>query len=97
MCRCTTGGGDGTLSQYLNEYSRDAVLPLSQTSTSNGLLDVDEINDGDLLSANIDNMHVILSDLRTPTRDLRPCSTLPVTSRSAASCEFYYSPRSQDV
>jgi len=76
-------GGDGNLSQYLNDYGRDAVLPMSQTSTSSsggGLLDVDEINHGDLLSADIDNMHVILSDLRTPTRDLRT-STLPVTSR----------------
>jgi len=74
-------GGDGNLSQYLNDCGRDSLLPMSQTSTSSGLLDVDEISDGDLLSADIGNMHVILSDLRTPTRDLRT-SSLPVTSKS---------------
>ena len=80
-------GGDGNLSQYLNDYGRDGVLPLSQTSTSSGLLDVDEINDGDLLSADIENMHVILSDLRTPTRDIR-VSSLPATSRTNLSALF---------
>ena len=86
MC-VTVSGGDGNLSQYLNEYGHDSVLPLSQTSTSGGLLDVDEINHGDLLSADIGNMHVILSDLRTPTRDLRTTS-LPVASRSNLSALF---------
>lgn len=83
-------GGDGNLSQYLNDCGRDNLLPLSQTSTSSGgLLDVDEINDGDLLSADIGNMHVILSDLRTPTRDIRTTAThLPVTSRSNLTALF---------
>jgi len=80
-------GGDGNLSQYLNDCGRDSLLPLSQTSTSSGLLDVDEISDGDLLSADIGNMHVILSDLRTPTRDLR-ITHLPVTSKSNLSALF---------
>ena len=48
---------------------------------------MDEISDGDLLSADIGNMHVILSDLRTPTRDLR-ITHLPVTSRSNLSALF---------
>jgi len=60
---------------------------MSQTSTSSGLLDVDEISHGDLLSADIGNMHVILSDLRTPTRDLRT-THLPVTSKSNLSALF---------
>jgi len=86
-------GGDGNLSQYLNDdcADRDTLLPvLSQASTSSGgLLDVDEISDGDLLSADIGNMHHILSDLRTPTRDLRTVVThLPVTSRSNLSALF---------
>ena len=81
-------GGDGNLSQYLNDCGRDTMLPLSQTSTSpSGLLDVDEISDGDLLSADIGNMHVILSDLRTPTRDLRT-TNLPVISKSNLSALF---------
>jgi len=82
-------GGDGNLSQYLNDCGRDSLLPMSQTSTSSGLLDVDEISDGDLLSADIGNMHVILSDLRTPTRDLRT-THLPVTSKSNLSALFDY-------
>jgi len=60
---------------------------MSQSSASSGLLDVDEISDGDLLSADIGNMHVILSDLRTPTRDLRT-THLPVTSKSNLSALF---------
>ena len=48
---------------------------------------MDEISDGDLLSADIGNMHVILSDLRTPTRDLR-ITHLPVTSKSNLSALF---------
>lgn len=53
---------------------------------------MDEISDGDLLSADIGtNMHHILSDLRTPTpRDLsRTAAThLPVTSKSNLSALF---------
>lgn len=82
-----TGGADGNLSQYLTDCGRESLLPVSHTSTSSGLLDVDEINDGDLLSADIGNMHVILSDLRSPARDHRT-SSLPATSKTNLSAVF---------
>jgi len=86
-------GGDGNLSQYLGvvDYARD--VPTSSGSVGGGggvgagggLLDVDEISDGDLLSANIDNMHVILSDLRTPPR---PCAVAPPSCLPPAAARY---------
>jgi len=90
-------GGDGNLSQYLGvvDYARD--VPTSSGSVGvgggvgagGGLLDVDEISDGDLLSANIDNMHVILSDLRTPPR---PCAVAPPSCLPPAAARYTTTP-----
>ena len=50
----------------LSDFNRDNFSLL--TSSNSNLLDVDEINDGDLLTADIGNMNVILNDLTSPTR-----------------------------
>lgn len=54
------------INSYLGDYATQEAS-MSQSSVSN-LLDVDDINDGDLLSADIANMNSILNDLNATNR-----------------------------
>ena len=84
------GGYDTTAPKYQTSFDATVKFQTSYDSAATStLMDVDDINDGDLLSADIANMNVILNDLNTPGRPVPIPAPGPAPRRRTNLAELF--------